>query len=197
MTHSDAFRKRQSVRGRSRGALPGAIAADGGSSSEQESRRHTAPPFPFPVRVAEIIAGIVCASLGIKMFIRTKNHLKSDTESTAKAPKQQLTPTGLFFIGAAFCMVELTSALPYFGFLAVLAGYNLAMPYVLGLIFLYSTIYAAPLILLYFVYNRLRGTALIARLEMILSKVSIYILPVAIIIVSGVMLIDGSYSLLR
>ena len=106
----------------------------------------------------------------------------------------QLAPVPLFLMGAAFCGVELTSAFPYFGFLAMLTGYDLAFPLVLGFIFLYDLMYMLPLILLYFGYNRLRGIGVIQRLEQALSPVSAYIVPVAISLLGTLLLSFGVLS---
>ena len=53
----------------------------------------------------------------------------------------------------SFCGVELTSAFPYFGFIAMLSGYVLSFPLVLFFVLLYDFIYVLPLLLLYFGYN--------------------------------------------
>ena len=90
-------------------------------------------------------------------------------------------------MGAAFCFVELTSAFPYFGFIAVLAQYRLAFPCVLLFILIYNFIYILPLILLYFGYNRLQGTKAIKKLESLLGTVSSYLLP-AVMALAGALL---------
>ena len=59
------------------------------------------------------------------------------------------------------------------------------------MILLYTLVYAAPLILLYFAYNRLRGTALIERLERVLGRVSAYILPAAVVLLGLLLGADG------
>ena len=102
----------------------------------------------------------------------------------------------LFLMGAAFCFVDLTSALPYFGFLALLAGYQLIFPLVFAFILLYNFIYILPLLLLYWGYRRLQGTKAIQRLESLLSKVSLYIVPCAISLFSAVLVFHGINALL-
>ncbi len=77
-------------------------------------------------------------------------------------------------------MVELTSAFPYFGFLALLTGYRLIFPLVFLFLLIYNFMYVFPLSLLYFGYSRLQGTAAIRKLESVLDKVSSYIVPVVL-----------------
>ena len=117
-------------------------------------------------------------------------------ERAAPKPPAQLAPLPLFLMGAAFCFVELTSALPYFGFLALLAGYQLIFPLVFAFILLYNFIYILPLLLLYWGYRRLQGTKAIQRLESLLSKVSLYIVPCAISLFSAVLVFHGINALL-
>lgn len=91
--------------------------------------------------------------------------------------------------------MELTSALPYFGFLAVLAQYRLAFLPTFLFILLYDFMYVLPLILLYFGYNRLQGTAAIQKLERALGRVSAYLVPV-IVNLAGVLLAGYGAALL-
>lgn len=91
---------------------------------------------------------------------RWKNNNGCEETENVKAPAQ-LSPVSLFIMGAAFCMVELTSAFPYFGFLALLTSYHLIFPLALLFMLIYNFMYMLPLILLYFGYNKLQGTTTI------------------------------------
>ncbi len=136
--------------------------------------------YPLLLYVTELTGGILFLLLGVRLIIKTKRCAEvSSQEERAKTPAR-ITRFSLFILGIIFCGVELTSALPYFGFLAMLAGYDFDFPYVLGFTFLYTFIYVLPLILLYFGYNKLRGTALIKKIENLLGKISSYVIPVAL-----------------
>ena len=87
--------------------------------------RDAAARFPAYTYGAEAAAGLVCAAIGIFMIRRTRRSSAEAADET-KTPTS-LTPLSLFLMGAVFCGLELTSALPYFGFLAVLAGYGLGV----------------------------------------------------------------------
>lgn len=154
--------------------------------------------YPVALGWGEIAAGAVCLTLGAVMVARTARRPVSGEGPAAKAPTRQLTPAALFLMGVVFCGVEITSALPYFGFLAFLAGYGLGVPYVLGFICLYTLVYSGPLILLYFCYNYfLQRSAVLARLEGILGRVSAYIVPGAVALLGLVLLVNGGQGLLR
>lgn len=146
--------------------------------------------YPLYVYGAEIVAGAVCLIAGIGLVIKTKFTVSSDSGDSPKSPAS-LSPFSLFVMGAAFCAVELTSALPYFGFLTLLSTYSLALPVVLLFILVYCMIYVLPLVLLYFGYNRLSGTNLIKKLEKILGKISSYVVPVVLSILGMFLLYKG------
>lgn len=157
--------------------------------------------YPVQVYGAAAAAGIVCLALGIRLIVKTRRENRQkeagseDGIGEVKAPAQ-LSPVSLFLMGAAFCMVELTSAFPYFGFLALLTSYHLAFPFVLAFIFIYNFMYTLPLVLLYFGYNRLQSTLVIKKLEHILDKVSSYIVPVAVSLLGIFLMYYGSVSLI-
>lgn len=148
--------------------------------------------YPLYVCCTELITGLLCLVLGIRLIIRTKQSTDHSEQNMAKSPAQ-LTPLPLFLLGAVFCAVELTSALPYFGFIAILTSYDLVLPYVLFFMLLYDFIYSLPLILLYFGYNRLQSTVLIRHLEHILNKISSYVIPAALSLI-GILLFFHSIS---
>lgn len=157
--------------------------------------------YPLYVYGAAAIGGIVLLSIGIQLIIKTKqsNTEKNDNGceeiENVKAPAQ-LSSVSLFIMGAAFCMVELTSAFPYFGFLALLTSYHLILPLALLFMMIYNFMYVFPLILLYFGYNKLQGTATIKNLENVLDKVSSYIVPVVVSLVGILFVYYGVMSLM-
>lgn len=129
-----------------------------------------------------------------KATLKKNNNGCEETENV-KAPAQ-LSPVSLFIMGAAFCMVELTSAFPYFGFLALLTSYHLIFPLALLFMLIYNFMYMLPLILLYFGYNKLQGTTTIKKLESVLDKVSSYIVPVVVSLVGILLVYYGVTSLM-
>lgn len=156
--------------------------------------------YPLYICGAELTAGLVCLAAGICLVIQTRKSC-GQGESVGEGGERvrttaQLAPLPLFLMGAAFCAVELTSALPYFGFLAMMASYDPIAPVVVGLTLVYDFMYMLPLILLYFGYSRLQGTALIVRLERILGKVSAYIVPGAVSLLGGVLAVYGTSNLI-
>ena len=155
--------------------------------------------YPIYVYGAAAGAGAICLLAGVRLIVKTRlsNKAGNDSEETeaVKTPVR-LAPVSLFIMGAAFCFVELTSAFPYFGFIALLTQYHLAFPLTLLFMLLYNFMYVLPLILLYFGYNKLQGTKAIQKLELILGKISSYIVPVVITLVGVLLVYYGVSSLL-
>lgn len=156
--------------------------------------------YPLYVYGATAAGGIVLLGVGIRLIATTRQSNAENTKGceeteNVKAPAQ-LSPASLFIMGAAFCMVELTSALPYFGFLALLTSYHLIFPLALLFMMIYNFMYMLPLILLYFGYNKLQGTTTIKKLETVLDKVSSYIVPVVVSLVGILLAYYGVTSLM-
>lgn len=153
--------------------------------------------YPLPVYSTALGAGVICLAAGLQLIIKTSRSGGGSGEETAPArAPAQLSPLSLFLMGAAFCFVELTSAFPYLGFLAMLTTYELSFPLVLLFTLIYDFMYILPLILLYFGYNRFQGTTAIRRLEAVLSRVSAYIVPVVVCLAGVALICYGRMALL-
>lgn len=158
--------------------------------------------YPVQVYGFSTVGGAALFFLGICLVLKTRRQNRicmaggGEQVNAARVPAQ-LSPASLFIMGAAFCLVELTSALPYFGFLALLASYRLMFPLAVLLMLIYDFIYMLPLILLYFGYNKLQGTAAIKTLENVMAKVSSYIVPAAVSLAGGFLTYYGGFPLLQ
>lgn len=111
----------------------------------------------------ELIIGIgflvaVGHSLQNKKITELKNQIPNfqfemkDDEQKAKSRIKSVSPLSLTILGIVATLSELTSAFPYFAFLAILFQYKLSLFSVTGILILYNFIYSLPLIILYFIY---------------------------------------------
>lgn len=149
-----------------------------------------AASYPSYLRAALLTAGLASLALGTGLAARERYRPAADV-GTAKPPAV-LSPLALFIMGSAFCGVELTSALPYFSFIAVTAGANIPPSAVLFLFCVYNFVYVLPLLLLYAGYNRLRGTAAVACAERVMGKISSYVMPGALAILGPALVFYGA-----
>ncbi len=76
---------------------------------------------------------------------------KDDEEKVVNKIKS-VSPIALITLGVGATLSELTTALPYFAFLAILLNYQLSLLQLTFILVIYNTIYTLPLIILYFVY---------------------------------------------
>ncbi len=85
----------------------------------------------------------------LKSGENTEN-VDDETEATRKI--KSVSPTALIALGVGATISELTTALPYFAFLAILFNYQLTIIPLTFILIVYNTIYMLPLMILYFIY---------------------------------------------
>ena len=83
---------------------------------------------------------------------RTQDAARKEEEVKIKSKIRSVTPLALITVGVVSTASELTSALPYFAFLAVLVNYKLSFLVVTAILIFYNIIYMLPFMILYFVY---------------------------------------------
>lgn len=121
---------------------------------------------------------------------------KSDADEAVRKVKS-VSPIALITLGVGATISELTTALPYFAFLAILLNYQLTLLQVTFILVIYNTIYTSPLIILYFVYIKAQDK--FDRLYLIIkaqiTKWANILAPI-IVGVIGVVLVFHSITLL-
>lgn len=75
-------------------------------------------------------------------------------EAEAARKIKSVSPMALVILGVGATISELTTALPYFAFLAILFNYQLTLLQVAFILIVYNTIYTLPLMILYFIYAK-------------------------------------------
>ncbi len=140
--------------------------------------------------VLGILAILIGILLGLYKYFRTKKGKETEKRIEEKQETKEISILSMFFMGMLFTGVELTTALPYFGFLTGLVSHYLGFGIILLLIFLYSFVYVFPLLLVYALYVAFRNNRLIGKFEHLVGKVSAYILPLAFVLVGGMFLIS-------
>lgn len=105
---------------------------------------------------ALLLAGYAVWKNKSKRGMPSKNaadvELKKKQQASLKI--KSVAPASLFLLGVLATITELTTAVPYFAFLAVLLNYNLHFFSVAMILLLYNLIYALPLMLLYVIYRK-------------------------------------------
>ncbi len=106
----------------------------------------------FLITVCYLIHNTKIESL--KRQIRALNSGESEGNDEAEAARKikSVSPMALLALGVGATITELTTAIPYFAFLAILLNYQLSLIQVTFILVVYNTIYTLPLMILYFVY---------------------------------------------
>ncbi len=88
----------------------------------------------------------------IQSLKERENNGNVNEETEAARKIKSVSPMALVFLGVGATISELTTALPYFAFLAILFNYQLTLFQVTLILIVYNTIYTLPLMILYFIY---------------------------------------------
>lgn len=151
-----------------------------------------------------IAAGIILQNRKIVALKRQTKLLKAEDnndneydEEEAERRIKSVSPLALVTLGVGATISELSTALPYFAFLAILFNYQLTLLQVTFILVVYNTIYTLPLIILYFVYIRAQDKfdRLYRFIKTQIAKCANILVP-AIVGIIGVILVYHSISLL-
>ncbi len=142
--------------------------------------------YPFHIYAVTTIVGPLLLAVCVRLVVQAHARGSTPAQDSPREP-EKLGAVPLFMMGAAFCAVELTSALPYFGFMTLLASQQPPLPVAAAFLAAYNLVYAAPLIVIQLGYSKLRGTTLISALEQALGRFASYVVP-AVLGVVGVAL---------
>ncbi len=110
--------------------------------------RHSRLLFSF-----EMVLGVVFLVWAFYMIRKNKTRdIEEDDEEAVTQKIKSVSPVSLVILGIGSTIAELTSALPYFAFLAILLNYRLTAFQLTPILVLYNLIYMLPLMILYFIY---------------------------------------------
>jgi hypothetical protein len=103
------------------------------------------------IAVCYILQNAKIRALQVQLNALRTGSTESDEAEAARKIKS-VSPPALVALGAGATISELTTALPYFAFLAILFNYELTFLQMSLILLVYNVIYTLPLILLYLVY---------------------------------------------
>lgn len=119
-------------------------------------------------------------------WLKKKNKPNYPENKDQQISKQVKNPSfwKLFGLGILSCAMELTSALPYIAYIAIVVQANLSSAVVISILVFYNILFSWPLIVLYFasVYYERYFTRIYTRLMTLMDIILTYVLPVAIFI---------------
>ena len=141
----------------------------------------------------EIAAGVFCLAAALRLF--SKKNSGGDPEADLREKGRSIRPgaASLFLVGVVFCGFELTSALPYFGYLAFLLNYSLPFAAVFTTLLVYNLVYSLPLILLYLCYSRYQEgmERFYRKMQRAVARFSSVGVPAALMLLGGFLVLYG------
>ncbi len=148
----------------------------------------------------ELILGIafLIATFGlvVKIIKTTKNKsdtIQNDDEQKLALKIKSVSPLSLTILGVTATIYELTSALPYFAFLAVLLTFKLSPIILILILLLYNAIYISPQVAMYFLYIKKQSKfdKLYLFIKQKMTKYSSIIMPTALFLVGGLLIVHS------
>ncbi len=116
--------------------------------------------YSFILYMLEMAVGLLLIVFSCKKIVKKlKGHKKgpdadnqTGEEEKIRSKVRSVAPLALIAVGIVSTASELTSAVPYFSFLAVFVNYQLSFGVVTAILIFYNIIYMLPFMILYFVY---------------------------------------------
>lgn len=164
--------------------------------------------YGFYIYVTEFIIALAILLIGafsiqnrkIKSMQSQCNESQNEEEEQEIVKKiKSVSPPALIAMGIGSTISELTTALPYFAFLAILLNYNLSFVELTIILVLYNAIYTSPLAVLYFVYRKAQDKfdTLYLVIKQTITKWSNILVPTVTFVASIVLIFHSQYSLFR
>ena len=135
--------------------------------------------------------------INIKRNDKTNEETLESKEVAIKSKIKRVTPIALIGIGIVSTVSELTSAVPYFAFLAVLITHKLTFPMLTLLFICYNIIYIAPFVLLYVIYiiSKQKFDNIYSFFKKTFMRYSGLLIPVLLLAISVAILFDAGNNL--
>lgn len=164
--------------------------------------------YSLIVFLLELVIGVLLLFFGtkglVKGIVRRRKNPSAAMDQTVEEEKvksriRSVTPMALIGIGIVSTASELTSAVPYFAFLAVLVTYELPF-WLLTLVFiLYNIIYMLPFMLMYVVYiiSRKKFDRLYIFFKERLNRFSEFFVPLLLLGIGVAVVIEATASIIN
>lgn len=150
--------------------------------------------YPVIIPAGEIVIGAVLLLYLVKRLFSQK----VETEEV-KRPDKKLGFGNLLGLGFISCCLELSSALPYFAFLAILLQYQLPVIGVVAILAVYNVIYSMPLIVIYIcsLYFSDHLDRFYHKFSVWMSYILTKVIPVILLLIGLVLLVHGIFSIIH
>ncbi len=139
---------------------------------------------------ALIIISIVQSYKLVRRIIKKEQSQKDYMAAVVKV----VNPLALIVLAITSTLMDIPTAIPYFGFVGILSTFNTNILTAIVLFILYCFIYILPMIILYLAFafiQRERFNKIEITFRNIINKASEYLLPIMLLLVSALLIWDG------
>lgn len=167
---------------------------------------HIITNYGLYLYILELLIGILALFFCIRGLIRKFKSKNNDKLAEQEAEEQKIkskiksvTPLALIGIGVVSTVSELTSAVPYFAFLAVLVNYKLSFLVLNLILIFYNIIYIAPFMILYFIYmiSKAKFDAIYNFFRKYFRRFSEILIPLLLLVIAIVLGFDSITNMIN
>lgn len=153
--------------------------------------------FPYFIVIIEFVISSVMLIFGfiytVKLIKRIINKDVGQKDYIGIVTKF-VTPLSLIMLAVTATLSDVTTSIPYFGFIGMLSIENISIGSTLILFIFYCFIYVSPMILLYGLYSFIHGekfTKIELSFRNFINKATEYSIPIMLIVLGLFILIDA------
>lgn len=142
-----------------------------------------------------ITIAIVQAVKLIKRIIKKEPTKKDYMAAVVK----MVNPAALVFLSVSSTLMDIPTAIPYFGFIGILSNSGTILFVSLVLFIVYCLIYVLPMIILYLMFTLIQGerfNRIESGFKNFINTVSEYLLPIILLILGVLLVVDGMSRIL-
>lgn len=137
-----------------------------------------------------ITIAIIQAVKLIKCIIKKEPTKKDYMAAVVK----MVNPAALVFLSVSSTLMDIPTAIPYFGFIGILSNSGMALFVTIALFIIYCLIYVLPMIILYLMFTFIQGerfSKIESTFRSFINMVSVYLLPIILLILGVLLAVDG------
>lgn len=139
---------------------------------------------------ALIIIGIIQSYKLVRRIIKKEQSQKDYMAAVVK----MVNPLALIVLAISSTLMDIPTAIPYFGFVGILSTSNINILTAIVLFILYCFVYVLPMVIIYLVFAFIQGeryNKIETTFRNIINKASEYLLPIMLLLISALLIGDG------
>jgi cytochrome c biogenesis protein CcdA len=153
--------------------------------------------FSLYIGIAELLIASTLIIIGIiQCYVLVRRIIKKDQSQKdyMSAIVKMVNPLALIVLSISSTLMDIPTAIPYFGFIGILSASNTSIMIAIVLFILYCFAYVLPMIILYLIFTLIKGerfNKIETTFRNIINRASEYLLPIMLILIGVLVFGDG------